>query len=73
MSVAALRAECGVELTSTPLDDGPAGEAIRQLRQEGITAPVVLLLGSGPDEVLREPVTPAQIQHLAGRLLEPVR
>ena len=51
------------------LPDGTAGETMRQLRAGGNTAPVVLLLQADADEVLREPVTADQVQHLVGQLL----
>ena len=51
------------------LPDGTTAETMRQLRDGGNGAPVVLLLQANPDEVLWEPVTADQIQHLVGQLL----
>ncbi|MBU0494492.1 MAG: hypothetical protein KKB13_21800 [Chloroflexi bacterium] len=51
------------------LADGATADLIRQLRARDILTPVVLLVPVGPVEVLREPWTPEQVQHVAGRLL----
>ncbi len=51
------------------LPDETTAETMHQLRADGNNAPVVLLLQARPDEVLREPVTADQVQHLVGQLL----